>query len=144
MKHGPSVRDTYKYKQYMKRQRVKVIRDNDPIICTHCQQAIDPALDYFDGEALTLNHITPLAVGGDPFGEVEPQHRRCNTSLWNQQYGPKKGQAQGSQYGMLIYEQYRAEGHWQHYDNGKVVLNGIVLDDDEANALNKALCTRQW
>ena len=40
--------------------------------CWRCGQPIQP------GEPWDAGHLTDLALGGDPSGEVRPEHARCN------------------------------------------------------------------
>lgn len=49
-------------------------------ICHRCGGDIDLTLDRNDRMSWTLDHITPLAYGGDPYdvGNLRPSHRSCN------------------------------------------------------------------
>ena len=43
-------------------------------VCWRCAQPIDPA------EPWDAGHLDDLALGGDPAGERQPEHRACNRS----------------------------------------------------------------
>jgi 5-methylcytosine-specific restriction endonuclease McrA len=60
------------------------IADQHDWTCALCGDEIPKDLHYLDPLALTIDHITPLTRGGDDLrSNVQPAHRRCNTSKGN-------------------------------------------------------------
>lgn len=50
-------------------------------VCHRCGDEIDLTLHHRDRMSWTLDHLTPMAEGGDPYdpGNLKPAHRSCNS-----------------------------------------------------------------
>lgn len=76
-------------------QRLKhLLRTEGNNICWICGKPIDMALSTADPNhamAWTLDHATPLSLGGDPLdpSNAREAHRRCNSSRGNRPPKPR-------------------------------------------------------
>ena len=62
-----------------KRMRAEVLA-----MATHCAICGRPLVPHLKSPhplSSTLDHVTPLALGGDPYGPVRAAHFGCNASL---------------------------------------------------------------
>lgn len=79
------------HKRYVQRRRARkraapsetidalVLAERDHWTCGLCQQLIDPGLDYPDPKSLSVDHITPLALGGHHiYANTRAAHLDCN------------------------------------------------------------------
>lgn len=76
-----SGRDSYRWKQRVARERARLERKPELAVCWLCGQPIDMTLPrhrQFPG-SFTLDHVVPLARGGDIMGESKPAHHGCNS-----------------------------------------------------------------
>lgn len=49
--------------------------------CYLCAEPISGRLHYLHPDALTIDHIVPVALGGsDELDNLQPAHRRCNVA----------------------------------------------------------------
>ncbi len=62
------------------RERKRLERDPSLAVCWLCGGDIEMELPYTHPRAFTLDHVVPLAAGGDMYGETRPAHRECNSS----------------------------------------------------------------
>ena len=52
--------------------------------CGICGKPIDYALHYLDPMSYTIDHVTPLALGGaDDLPNLQAAHRKCNRDKWH-------------------------------------------------------------
>lgn len=72
-------RDLQAYRDKVKREKAKAMRSIKPVLCSLCGGPIDMQLPYYDKMAWTLEHVTPLAMGGHVMGRTLPAHRSCNS-----------------------------------------------------------------
>ncbi|OCW59808.1 hypothetical protein AKG36_08490 [Trueperella bernardiae] len=47
--------------------------------CWICGQPIDYTADWRSRWSFTADHVIPIALGGNPRGELRPAHRACNS-----------------------------------------------------------------
>ena len=71
---------SWAYKKRVGTWRKKLENDPALAVCWICGGAIDMNLPPTHGRAFTLDHLVPLAKGGELDGEVKPAHRSCNSS----------------------------------------------------------------
>ena len=69
---------SWAYKKKVAAWRRKLERDPALAVCWICGGAIDMNLPPLHARAFTLDHLVPLAKGGELDGEVKPAHRDCN------------------------------------------------------------------
>ena len=60
--------------------RRRVLRTES--VCAECGQLVDKSLPWLDPGAPQVDHVTPVALGGDPFARsnLRLTHRSCNRS----------------------------------------------------------------
>lgn len=73
-------RRDYRWRKKAARERKRLEDNPDLAVCSLCGLAIDMTLPPLNPGAFTLDHITPLAQGGDILGPTRPAHRGCNSS----------------------------------------------------------------
>ena len=61
-------------------RRLQAVVFTEESHCWLCQQPVDQTLHYNDPMARSLDHVTPLAKGGDPLARTNARlaHRKCN------------------------------------------------------------------
>ena len=60
------------------------IFDRDGWVCQLCEEEIDPALQWPDPRAASIDHIVPLSLGGDDTpGNTQAAHMGCNSRKGN-------------------------------------------------------------
>lgn len=62
------------------RERKNLERNPELAICWLCGEPINMALPYLHQRSFTLDHVVPVARGGDQHSETRPAHRDCNSS----------------------------------------------------------------
>ena len=62
-----------------KKQNARLKRTTAPI-CHLCGQAINLALPWPNPMSWSADHVVPLALGGDLYGERVPAHLSCNSA----------------------------------------------------------------
>lgn len=67
------------YRKRVVAWRRKLEKDPALAVCWICGEAIDMSLPVLHARSFTLDHLVPLAKGGDVMGEVKPAHRECNS-----------------------------------------------------------------
>jgi len=75
------------------RRFVALCKRELPPVCHLCGKLIDMRLHWNDPESWTIDHITPLALGGAPedLANAAPAHRKCNSKKGARlNYPPKK------------------------------------------------------
>lgn len=70
----------WRFKQQRERERKKLEAHPELAVCWLCGNPIDMNLPPLHTNAFTLDHIIPLARGGDLHGETKPAHRSCNSA----------------------------------------------------------------
>lgn len=70
----------WRFKQQRQQQRKKLEQNPELAVCWLCGNPIDMKLPPHHANAFTLDHIIPLARGGDLHGETKPAHRSCNSA----------------------------------------------------------------
>lgn len=68
------------WKKRVQRERRRLERDPSLATCWICGQPISMDLPPLHPRSFTLDHLVPLARGGDIRGEAKPAHRDCNAS----------------------------------------------------------------
>ena len=64
------------------------IRASQPA-CHICGEAIDYALPFLDQRAFVIDHVIPLAKGGeDAFENIRAAHRECNSKKRARMFAP--------------------------------------------------------
>lgn len=71
---------SWAYKKRITSWRRKLEKDPALAVCWICGASIDMNLPVTHGRAFTLDHLVPLAKGGELEGEVKPAHRSCNSA----------------------------------------------------------------
>lgn len=61
----------------------QALLDSDATTCAWCGQHVDKTLPGTHRWGPTADHITPLMLGGDPYGPLQLMHNRCNTIRGN-------------------------------------------------------------
>ncbi|MCM3907595.1 HNH endonuclease [Trueperella bernardiae] len=69
--------NNYAYRDLTKALRRKAKAHNLP--CWICGQPIDYTADWRSRWSFTADHVIPIALGGNPRGELRPAHRACNS-----------------------------------------------------------------
>ena len=70
----------YRWSQRVARERKRLERNPEQATCWLCGQPINMTLPPTHARAFTLDHVTPLARGGNLFDETKPAHRACNSA----------------------------------------------------------------
>ncbi|WCZ36986.1 hypothetical protein [Corynebacterium heidelbergense] len=73
----------WRYKQTVARERRRLERNPEHAVCWLCGEPINMQLPPHHERAFTLDHIVPIARGGDLHGETKPAHRNCNAARGN-------------------------------------------------------------
>lgn len=66
--------------------RIKaLVRSEGTHVCWLCGQGIEMSLPINHPYAWTIDHVTPLSLGGDPLDlkNIREAHRTCNSSRWS-------------------------------------------------------------
>ena len=79
---GPQGRDHRAYRRLKARERRRWERATQPPLCWRCGLEIDMSARHPDPGTFTLDHVVPLARGGDLVDplNVAPCHLSCNSS----------------------------------------------------------------
>ena len=75
--------DSRRWKNTVTRERHRLERHPEQAVCWLCGNTIDMQLPTSHPMSFTLDHIVPLARGGNLHGEVRPAHRSCNSARGN-------------------------------------------------------------
>nr|DAK57429.1 MAG TPA: HNH endonuclease [Caudoviricetes sp.] len=79
----------WRWKKRVARTRKKLETHPELAVCWLCGNPIDMDLPPGHKAAFTLDHIVPIARGGDLHSEARPAHRACNSARGNI-YKPKE------------------------------------------------------
>jgi 5-methylcytosine-specific restriction endonuclease McrA len=78
---GVRVREApWSWKKRVSRERKRLESDTTLAVCWLCGEPIDMALPYDHARGFTLDHLIPIARGGEWDGEAKPAHRSCNSA----------------------------------------------------------------
>lgn len=70
----------WSWKQRVKRERKRLEADPSLAVCWQCREPISMDLPVGHARSFTLDHLVPIARGGDWDGAAEPCHLSCNSS----------------------------------------------------------------
>ena len=76
-KKPPRRVNNYPYRHLSKALFRKSKRTGAP--CWICGHPIDYGADWRSKWSFTADHVDPIALGGNPRGELRPAHRSCNS-----------------------------------------------------------------
>lgn len=82
--------DSWAWKTRVKRERANLVAHPELAVCWLCGEAIDMDLPPRHKRGFTLDHVIPLARGGDLMGETRPAHLSCNSSRGDGRKGKRK------------------------------------------------------
>lgn len=70
----------WRWKKHVAHTRKKLETHPELAVCWLCGNPIDMQLPPHHTNAFTLDHIIPIARGGNLHSETRPAHRKCNSS----------------------------------------------------------------